>query len=573
MASEEKKGPTEEFVVTIAGRINDAEYQKARVLGRRLAASNSRVGVECIPLTEAEWEVYVRTTGKTLGEAGGKHRVSPLIFCNGSEYIGRTPQFVVWMRQTFDVKADAGNMVFHTRAANKAYREYIDGHRHPHCFLDIAVGDARPQRVVFELFSSICPRTAENFRALCAGDRGSSESGVKLSYEGSPIHRVVRGGWVQGGDIAGGHGDGGESIYGATFSDESFAVKHSAAGILSMASTGHAHTNSSQWFVTLGPVPSFDRKFVAFGKVVSGMRTLRCIENLPSLNQRPQPEVVVKLCGVFTGAVYGSTPGSEDARNAEERAAARRARREAADAKRKAAADEAKRAAEAEAAEKAAAEAEARESKAEEGKPWAAVNLPEFMTTWLSGTPISDEQHLKLGDDSPPPLSAGAASAEMADWMNRDFAWAFNGEWEGHGDSEGWKYSMLYRVRPVRPRATGWPDVPAGVDFFVDGFIRWTLLAHPADQPEYAKRVGKSALEIVSGTAVDGKEEEPLKINLRGYRYVDPGEETHGTALITVGQYRIEVTGSGADAVMKGVSRGFDNGWNNELTAVAAPDA
>ena len=122
--------------------------------------------------------------------------------------------------------------------------------------------------MVFELFTSLCPRTCENFRALCTGEKGSTESGLRLSYENTPFHRVVRGGWVQGGgalalprlsanlpltcvwvpgvdctDINGGHGDGGESIYGPTFADETFDVKHDRPGILvRLCATTARHT-------------------------------------------------------------------------------------------------------------------------------------------------------------------------------------------------------------------------------------------------------------------------------------------------------------------------------------------
>ena len=67
------------------------------------------------------------------------------------------------------------------------------------CSAACRAGGAPAKRVVFELFSSVCPRTCENFRALCTGEKGTSASGVALSYAGTPIHRVVRGGWVQGG--------------------------------------------------------------------------------------------------------------------------------------------------------------------------------------------------------------------------------------------------------------------------------------------------------------------------------------------------------------------------------------
>lgn len=87
----------------------------------------------------------------------------------------------------------------------------------------------------------------------------------RLCYKGSPFHRVVRDAWVQGGDILSGAGDGGCSVYGETFGDESFAVKLNESGVLAMANDG-PHTNSSQFLVTLAPQPWLNHKVVGFGR-------------------------------------------------------------------------------------------------------------------------------------------------------------------------------------------------------------------------------------------------------------------------------------------------------------------
>lgn len=305
------------YAITVAGRINDAAYHQARVLARFLSQENSNVTATPVALTESEWEEYSRKKGKLLGGDAFGHRISPMVFYNDSVYIGRTNELVAWMKRNFNVAART-NSVLYNRMANRAYAKYIDGHRHPHCYMDIAVGDAPAQRVVFELYAETCPKTCENFRALCTGEKGTSDSGLKLNYAGSPIHRVVKGGWLQGGDIAGGHGNGGESIYGPTFADETFDIKHSRAGVLSMASTGNAHTNGSQFFIALSPMPYMDGKRVAFGQVVSGMRTLRAIENLPQENQRPVDRVVVRAAGVFTSKVYATPAAGVDESKGEE---------------------------------------------------------------------------------------------------------------------------------------------------------------------------------------------------------------------------------------------------------------
>nr|CAN81422.1 hypothetical protein VITISV_035942 [Vitis vinifera] len=120
----------------------------------------------------------------------------------------------------------------------------------PRCYLDISIGEELEGRVVVELYNDIVPRTAENFRALCTGEKGiGPNTGVPLHYKGVCFHRVIRGFMIQGGDISAGNGTGGESIYGLKFEDENFELKHERKGMLSMANSG-ANTNGSQFFIT-----------------------------------------------------------------------------------------------------------------------------------------------------------------------------------------------------------------------------------------------------------------------------------------------------------------------------------
>ncbi|KAI3364270.1 hypothetical protein L3Q82_011075 [Scortum barcoo] len=138
------------------------------------------------------------------------------------------------------------------------------------------------------LFSDVCPKTSKNFEALCTGERGLSQSGFPLCFKGSVFHRVVPNGWVQGGDISPERkGNGGESIYGPTFEDESFAVSHTKRGTLGMCNKG-PHSNGSQFYITLQPTPWMDRTYVAFGQVVEGVDVLRRLEEAPTCNERPK---------------------------------------------------------------------------------------------------------------------------------------------------------------------------------------------------------------------------------------------------------------------------------------------
>jgi len=135
------------------------------------------------------------------------------------------------------------------------------------CFLDISIDGQASDRVVFELFDKLAPRTCENFVQLCTGEAGLGKTtGKPLHYKGTLIHRVVHGFMIQGGDFSAGNGTGGESIYGGVFEDEDFEVQHKVPFLLSMANKGQ-DTNGSQFFITTAPAPHLDGLHVVFGRV------------------------------------------------------------------------------------------------------------------------------------------------------------------------------------------------------------------------------------------------------------------------------------------------------------------
>ncbi|CAK1543755.1 unnamed protein product [Leptosia nina] len=165
-------------------------------------------------------------------------------------------------------------------------------------FMDISIGGLPSGRIVFELFNDVAPKTCENFRALCAGDKGIGEgTGKPLTYKGMVFHRVVKDFMIQGGDFSNANGTGGESIYGGTFEDETFEVKHDKPFLLSMANRGK-DTNGSQFFITTQPAPHLDNVHVVFGHVVSGATLVRQLEALPvDRNARPLQDITVTNCG------------------------------------------------------------------------------------------------------------------------------------------------------------------------------------------------------------------------------------------------------------------------------------
>ncbi|KAI0102756.1 cyclophilin-like domain-containing protein [Nemania sp. FL0031] len=169
-------------------------------------------------------------------------------------------------------------------------------------FFDISIGKKPAGRVTFELYDDIVPKTAENFRCLCTGEKGLGKSGKPLSYKGSAFHRVIKQFMIQGGDFTEGNGTGGESIYGAKFEDENFELKHERPFLLSMANAGPG-TNGSQFFVTTVPTPHLDGKHVVFGEVKTGKAIVRQIENLRTEgSDKPVHDAVITDCGELSGS-------------------------------------------------------------------------------------------------------------------------------------------------------------------------------------------------------------------------------------------------------------------------------
>jgi len=162
-------------------------------------------------------------------------------------------------------------------------------HKNPQVYFDCKIGSSNVGRIIILLRADVCPKTAENFRALCTGEKG-------MGYKNSIFHRVIPGFMLQGGDFTNHNGTGGKSIYGKKFDDENFQLQHTGAGTLSMANSG-PNTNGSQFFLTVEKTDWLDGKHVVFGNVVSGLNVVKKIEKFGSKSGKPSEKITITGCG------------------------------------------------------------------------------------------------------------------------------------------------------------------------------------------------------------------------------------------------------------------------------------
>lgn len=229
--------------------------------------------------------------------------LAPLIFIQektGEQtIIGSLSEFKTYLNEKYSYQDDLKTEDFipETKANLKNFLEN-NGNKYVYFDFEIEPENSeqtvkKVERVIFELFYKQLPRTSENFYKLCTGCM--NEKGEYLSYKNSTIHRISAGSFISGGDIK---VKGPKSIYGSNFNDENYNILHNSPGILGMVKKGTKnHTNECQFYITLCPLQSFDKLFVAFGRVIQGFQTVKIIADLDTYLQRPKCKVTIKDCG------------------------------------------------------------------------------------------------------------------------------------------------------------------------------------------------------------------------------------------------------------------------------------
>lgn len=298
----------------IVGDVLDAGYQEACVVAGFLQSLDTGLEVKLKPLVEDDWLKYLPELKNTHKGVAYEHPGGPFIVHSIFGYIGSVDDLVTFGEKELGYRSSRGMPVYADAMASKRtegmkeFYKLLQTSGRSYCFLEFEMEGAESaeksdisstsSRIVIELYNDLCPKTCQNFATLCSGVNGKSEAtGSSLHYKGTKIHRVVKDGWIQGGDLAK-DGSASECIWGGFFPDESFTTTHDEVGMVGMSSNG-AHSNGSQFYITLKPLPSLDGKRVVFGKVRSGRAVLDWINNAAVSVQRPTKKISVKDSGIL----------------------------------------------------------------------------------------------------------------------------------------------------------------------------------------------------------------------------------------------------------------------------------
>jgi len=286
--------------ITIFGLIPTIEYQMVKCCAEDLVKKHpNEFKPVCVNgMLEFEWNEWLANK-KMLDKGELWAFTDSVIVYIADQLIGDSSSFISYAVSNYNYE-DFRNEVLYETLRKEAYAVHIAGTKNDFVYMDFNYEEKSIGRIVFELYKNMLPKTSENFRMLCTGEKGrSEETATRLHFKNSIIHRIVEQGWMQGGDIISGKGNSSESVYGGVFEDESFSVQHNKRGVLGMSNQGR-NTNGSQFYVTFQAIPFMDRKYVAFGRVVEGSETLKKLEEISTQNQRPTRELKIEDCGQYT---------------------------------------------------------------------------------------------------------------------------------------------------------------------------------------------------------------------------------------------------------------------------------
>ena len=306
-------------VFKIIGSSHDPNVYYCKHLAERIINERpeySNVTLDFAIYLEIEYLPQLEKLKTICGGGSYGHKALHIVTRDGV-YIGDIKAFIEIAKYEYGIEdADIANDIAFNRYSREETLNLLLANGRKAVFLDFAADTKKKKgtkdqtdddipkygKVVIELFTEICPMACENFQKLCTGEAGVSETGIQLNYIGSPIHRIVQGGWIQGGDIVDGTGVNSIAAIGTNnkVRDESFSVDFGcpSGGIVGF-STSAPHSNGSQFFITLGPADWMNGKFVGIGRVIQGFDVLKKIEAAPCVNQKPSQMIYVENCGNY----------------------------------------------------------------------------------------------------------------------------------------------------------------------------------------------------------------------------------------------------------------------------------
>lgn len=184
--------------MTLAGVLSDEAFHKCAACIRELE-SKGKVTSTQLQFFATQWDQYLKKLQNNLKGEFYQHKGSPIVILNGSQYIGGEEQFLEWALQEFRY-TDRTSALIYKKIASDTHRNAINNTPgRSYVYMKINTGANVAQKIVIELFDDICPKTCDNFRQLCEGYK--PEGGNSVGYAGTEFHRVVKGMYVQGGDM------------------------------------------------------------------------------------------------------------------------------------------------------------------------------------------------------------------------------------------------------------------------------------------------------------------------------------------------------------------------------------
>lgn len=293
---------------TIFGATFDSDLYFSRHVAERILSVSDGSTLDFEALLEIDY--IHRLNVLRLGKGGGfyGHKQTHCILRDG-EYMGDIMTLLEVAVNEFGIEdAEIANSALFEKHGKQDTAQLVSALPHPVVFLELCKEKSGKDAeilgtLLIELFVDLCPHACENFVLLCTGENGRiGDDEVPLHYEGTPIHRIVPGGWLQCGDIVDGSGENNTySAFGEKFADECYSVDFSVkiGGVLGYVNK-EKHSNGSQFFITLGPCEWMNDTKVGFGRVVQGYAVLKSVDSTSLINQRPHPSIIIRHCGRFT---------------------------------------------------------------------------------------------------------------------------------------------------------------------------------------------------------------------------------------------------------------------------------